>query len=110
MLSLDCPSTTKREAKVKTASPFQTKLATNLTASRQSVFSESVKHCPFKVSACSPEKMESDVQYLLDHTNELVVVLVQLLLSVPAVVMFVGVSGHLPSSCLLGWELEEKLV
>ena len=54
--------------------------------------------------------MESDVQYLLDHTNELVVVLVQLLLSVPAVAMFVGVSGHLPSSCLLGWELEEKLV
>ena len=50
----------------------------------------------------------------MDLTNELVVVLVQLLLSVPAVAMFAGVSafgfGHLPSSCLLGWELEEKLL
>ena len=54
--------------------------------------------------------LESDVRYLWDHTNKLVVVLVQLLLSVPAVAMFVGLSGHLPSSYLLGWELEEKLV
>ena len=44
------------ERKAKLLSPFQTKLATNLIASRQFVFFASVKHCFFKVSACSPER------------------------------------------------------
>ena len=51
----------KRESKM--ASPFQTKLATNLIASRQFVFFASVKHCFFKVSACSPgRKSWKDVE------------------------------------------------
>ena len=55
-----------------------------------------------------------DAEDVEEVTNEVVVVVLQLLLSVPAVAMFVGVNvfgfGHLPSSCLLGWELEEKLL
>ena len=44
----------KRKAKVASLSPA--KLATKLIASRQLVFFASVKHCFFKVSACSPER------------------------------------------------------
>ena len=99
----------KRKAKVASLSP--TKLATNLIASRQFVFFASVKHCFFKVSACSPEgkcwqdvgKGFEDLQVL---TNELVVVVVQLLLRVPAVAI-VGRVRHLH---LLSRELKKKYV
>ena len=99
------------QRKAKLVSPFQTKLATNLIASRQFVFFASVKHCFFKVSACSPEgkvgkgfeKGFEDLQVL---TNELVVVVVQLLLRVPAVAI-VGRVRHLH---LLSRELKKKYV
>ena len=99
------------QRKAKLVSPFQTKLATNLIASRQFVLFASVKHCFFKVSACSPEgkcwqdvgKGFEDLQVL---TNELVVVVVQLLLRVPAVAI-VGRVRHLH---LLSRELKKKYV
>ena len=99
------------ERKAKLLSPFQTKLATNLIASRQFVFFASVKHCFFKVSACSPEgkswqDIGKDFEDLQVLTNELVVVVVQLLLRVPAVAIVGGV-WHLH---LLGWELEKRYV
>ena len=83
------------ERKAKLVSPFQTKLATNLIASRQFVFFASVKHCFFKVSACSPgrkswqdvEKTFEDIQGL---TNELVRVLSQLFARQPSVAMVGG--------------------
>ena len=96
----------KRESKM--ASPFQTKLATNLIASRQFVFFASVKHCFFKVSACSPERkswkdVEKNFEDIQGFTNELVVVVVQLLLRVPAVPI-VGGFRHLLALALVGWE------
>ena len=97
----------KRESKM--ASPFQTKLATNLIASRQFVFFASVKHCFFKVSACSPgrkswQDVEENFEDIQDLTNELVVVVVQLLLRVPAVPIVGGVR-HLFALALVGWEM-----
>ena len=88
------------------ASPFQTKLATNLIASRQFVFFASVKHCFFKVSACSPERkswkdVEKNFEDIQGLTNELVVVVVQLLLRVPAVAIVGGVR-HLPVIAWVG--------
>ena len=99
------------ERKAKLVSPFQTKLATNLIASRQLVFFASVKHCFFKVSACSPEgkcwqDVEKGFEDLQVLTNELVVVVVQLLLRVPAVAIVGGVR-HLH---LRGWELKKRYV
>ena len=79
------------------ASPFQTKLATNLIASRQFVFFASVKHCSFNVSACSPERkqdVEKNFEDLQGLTDELVVVVVQLFLRVPAVAIVGGVRHH----------------
>ena len=91
------------ERKAKLVSPFQTKLATNLIASRQFVFFASVKHCFFKVSACSPERkdIEKNFEDLQGLTDELVVVVVQLLLRVPAVAI-VGGTWHLPAIAWVG--------
>ena len=96
------------ERKAKLVSPFQTKLATNLIASRQFVFFASVKHCFFKVSACSPgrkswQDVEKNLEDIRGLTNELVVVVVQLLLRVPAVPI-VGGFRHLLALALVGWE------
>ena len=70
-----------------------------------------MKHCFFKVSACSPEgkrwqDVEKGFEDLQVLTNELVVVVVQLLLRVPAVAIVGGVR-HLH---LLGWELKKRYV
>ena len=102
------------ERKAKLVSPFQTKLATNLIASRQFVFFASVKHCFFKVSACSPEgKSWQDVEKGFEDlhvlTNELVVVVVQLLLRVPAVAIVGGVRHlHLLGHLLGGGESKKS--
>ena len=100
--------TVQIERKAKLVSPFQTKLATNLIASRQFVFFASVKHCFFKVSACSPRRknlqdIEKNFEDIQGLTNELVVVVVQLLLRVPAVPI-VGGFRHLLALALMGWE------
>ena len=87
------------ERKAKLLSPFQTKLATNLIASRQFVFFASVKHCFFKVSACSPEgiswqDVEKGFEDLQVLTNELVRVLCKLFVRQPSVAM-VGGGEHI---------------
>ena len=92
------------ERKAKLVSPFQTKLATNLIASRQFVFLASVKHCCFNVSACSPERkqdVEKNFEDIQGLTDELVVVVVQLLLRVPAVAIVGGVR-HVPAIAWMG--------
>ena len=65
-----------------------------------------MKHCFFKVSACSPEgknlqNVEKGFEDLQVLTNELVVVVVQLLLRVPAVAIVGGVR-HLPVIAWVG--------
>ena len=86
----------KRKAKVASLSPA--KLATKLIASRQLVFFASVKHCFFKVSACSPErKVHKMFRITLKSqglTNEFVRVLSQLFVRQPFVAV-VGGGEHI---------------